>query len=242
MPQFHSTNMANERVSKTLSWLLRHHAAKEGLAIDEGGYVPCAQIIAYLKTRHLRVTIDDLREITAACPKQRFEMKHERGKDYMRATQGHSIKTVDDEALLELIIDPARYPVAVHGTVFKFWPSIAATGLRCGSRNHIHIAIGEPGAGHVISGARATSDVLIYIDIAAAIADGIKFYVSTNNVILTRGVDNSGQLPTRYFSRVLKRNRGAVPPTVLWPVAAADASESASASAGACDAVDESHK
>ena len=45
-------------------------------------------------------------------------------------------------------------PIAVHGTYMKNWGSILATGLNRGRREHIHLAIGEPGDGTVISGAR----------------------------------------------------------------------------------------
>jgi 2'-phosphotransferase len=37
----------------------------------------------------------------------------------------------------------------------------------------------------VISGMRGTCDMYIQIDMPAAIKDGIKFYISSNNVILT---------------------------------------------------------
>lgn len=49
-------------------------------------------------------------------------------------------------------------PMAVHGTYMKNWASILATGLNSGSRQHIHLAIGRPGDGTVISGARRFED------------------------------------------------------------------------------------
>jgi 2'-phosphotransferase len=39
----------------------------------------------------------------------------------------------------------------------------------------------------VVSGMRASCDIIIQIDMALAMEDGIKFYISTNNVILTEG-------------------------------------------------------
>lgn len=44
----------------------------------------------------------------------------------------------------------------------------------------------------------------IEIDMPAAIKDGINFYVSSNNVILTEGVD--GVLSPKYFKKVAKGN------------------------------------
>lgn len=69
------------------------------------------------------------------------------------------------------------------------------------SRNHIHFAPGMPKEDGVISGMRRTCDVYITIDMFAAIKDGIDFYISTNNVILTEGID--GVLPAKYFKSVV---------------------------------------
>ncbi len=53
------------------------------------------------------------------------------------------------------------------------------------ARNHIHFAPGMPTEEGVISGMRGTCDIYIQIDMEAAVKDGIKFYISSNNVILT---------------------------------------------------------
>ena len=59
--------------------------------------------------------------------------------------------------------------------------------------------VSEPGRDGVISGMR-TSEVMIYVDMAKAMADGIKFLLSDNKVILTTGVD--GFLDRKYFKHV----------------------------------------
>lgn len=43
------------------------------------------------------------------------------------------------------------------------------------ARNHIHFAIGMPGNNEVISGMRGSCDVVIEIDAAKAMKDGIVF-------------------------------------------------------------------
>lgn len=53
------------------------------------------------------------------------------------------------------------------------------------SRNHIHFAPGMPKEEGVVSGMRGSCDVIIQIDLKAAMKDGIEFYISSNNVILT---------------------------------------------------------
>lgn len=48
---------------------------------------------------------------------------------------------------------------------------------------------------------RRTCDVYITVDMFTAIKDGIDFYISSNNVILTEGID--GVLPPKYFKSVV---------------------------------------
>lgn len=48
---------------------------------------------------------------------------------------------------------------------------------------------------------RNSSAVFIYIDIAKALEDGIRFYRSHNNVVLTDGID--GMLSPKYYLKVV---------------------------------------
>lgn len=73
----------------------------------------------------------------------------------------------------------------VHGTFSKFWGSIKEGGLKRMTRNHIHFAPGMPKEEGVVSGMRGNCDVIIQIDLKAAMNDGIEFFISSNNVILT---------------------------------------------------------
>jgi 2'-phosphotransferase len=90
-------------------------------------------------------------------------------------------------------------------------------------RNHVHFASGLP-AGFktledategqvdsssepVISGMRKTSEVLIFIDLRKALADGLRFGRSANGVILSEG-NGDGLISAQYFLRVEERRRG----------------------------------
>ncbi|KAJ5131022.1 uncharacterized protein N7515_007061 [Penicillium bovifimosum] len=128
----------------------------------------------------------------------------------IRATQGHSIKTVDAASLLEplSLSDEANIPdTVVHGTFHSTWPLILQSGgLRCMGRNHIHFATGpslesvlalrnqdaqgtsKMDKSKVISGMRHDAQVLIYIDVRKALAAGVPFWRSENGVILSEGV------------------------------------------------------
>lgn len=89
----------------------------------------------------------------------------------------------------------------IHGTYYNNWKNIKKGGLSRMKRNHIHFAIGLPGNSKVISGMRKSAEVFIYINLKLAIADGVQFYRSINNVILSRGNAN-GIIEPKYFLKV----------------------------------------
>ncbi|KAJ5808698.1 tRNA 2'-phosphotransferase [Penicillium riverlandense] len=64
----------------------------------------------------------------------------------IRATQGHSIKSVEAASFLEPLSldDESKLPTTVvHGTFHAAWPLILKSGgLRCMKRNHVHFATG----------------------------------------------------------------------------------------------------
>lgn len=72
------------------------------------------------------------------------------------------------------------------------------------NRNHIHFAPGLPKKEGVISGMRKSCDVYIELDLFKAMKEGIDFYISSNNVILTEGVN--GVLLPKYFKKVISKN------------------------------------
>ncbi|KAJ1962224.1 tRNA 2'-phosphotransferase [Dispira parvispora] len=123
---------------------------------------------------------------------------------FIRANQGHSI-ALDNQALYTRITDPADLPeVVVHGTYEKCWPAIERQGLKKMSRTHIHFAPGFVGQRGVISGMRANCEVFIFIDAKRAMQDGIQFYRSHNQVILSDGID--GVILPKYFKEVKRRS------------------------------------
>jgi len=68
--------------------------------------------------------------------------------------QGHTIKTINEEELLEEIKEPFTIEEVVHGTYLNCIEAIMKTGLNKMARNHIHMAKGLPGENGVISGMR----------------------------------------------------------------------------------------
>ncbi|KAK9236224.1 KptA family-domain-containing protein [Lipomyces kononenkoae] len=198
------------KLSKSLSYILRHGPVKEKLPIQADGYMNVADLLHHPRLKG--ITFTDVRRVVDSNTKNRFKLEH-RGADgqatvnideatgwWIRANQGHSFEVPDLE--LEPIINPESCPVVIHGTYTDVWnKAIKTQGLRKMKRNHIHLAAGLPGESGVISGIRTSSDVYIYVDMKKAIADGIEFYKSENGVILTEGKD--GVLPPQYFWKVV---------------------------------------
>ena len=71
-------------------------------------------------------------------------------------------------------------------------------GLQRMGRLHVHMTTALPRApGGVISGMRSSCQVVITIDVAAAMAAGLAFFESANGVVLCEG-----PIPPRFFAEV----------------------------------------
>ncbi|KAI5780302.1 phosphotransferase 1 [Peziza echinospora] len=139
----------------------------------------------------------------------------------IRAAQGHSIPISSTALQLKAITQETIPPVCIHGTFYPFFEPILATGgLKPMGRNHIHFAAGLPashkdGSPAVISGMRRDAQLLFYIDIASAMAAGIPFWRSENNVILSEGdVSKGGILGMDHVEKVVDCGRSDL--GVIW--------------------------
>ena len=193
---------ADVKLSKTMSWLLRHGAEKSGFKLQSGGYLYVDEVLSLPQLRNF--TLDDVRRVADTNEKKRFTLDEETNPQKPRicANQGHSVEVKDLE--LEEISHPSDISAVVHGTYSKFWPSIKAEGLKRMNRTHVHFAPGEPGESEVISGMRGSCDILIFLDLALALQDGLKFYRSRNNVLLCPG-NEDGIISPKYFDKVIHR-------------------------------------
>lgn len=200
------------KISKLLSWILRHGADECGLSIKPDGYSDLANLLCLPIMSAKNVTAFDIRRIVANDSKNRYKLiMNEQGREEIKANQGHSLKSVDELSLIR-IEDSST--VAVHGTFYKFLDSIKREGLHSMKRNFIHFSATDQINFHKqksrekISGFRENCEILIYVDLELAFRDGIKFYHAENNVILTKGLEDSGCLPTKYFSKIIDRRTG----------------------------------
>jgi 2'-phosphotransferase len=63
------------QISKSLSWLLRHGAAKERIAITADGYAKLSDVLAWHKLKAMHVEIEELVEMVQSNEKQRFGLR-----------------------------------------------------------------------------------------------------------------------------------------------------------------------
>lgn len=75
------------RLSKALSYVLRHGAVAEGLPMGPDGFVPLGALLRL--RRFAAVSERDVRRVVAADPKGRFELSPDPPR--IRANQGHSL-------------------------------------------------------------------------------------------------------------------------------------------------------
>ena len=193
-------------ISKALSKILRHRAARLGVNIRPDGFVLAEELLALDQFESIGFTLSDLNQAVRSNDKKRFELRDEEGQVWIRAVQGHSIDTVRDECLLQplAINDPDLPQVCVHGTYRGCLDSILDQGLISGGRSsrrkHIHFVPFEPGDERIVSGMRRDCQLAVYIDLAAALREGVPFFRSVNNVILSPGV--RGVLPAKFILKV----------------------------------------
>lgn len=123
---------------------------------------------------------------------------------FIRANQGHSLKSLQ-KVELTAVQDASQIPLVIHGTNTTSWRTIKKQGLCRMNRLHIHFASGLLSDPNVKSGMRHSANVFIYIDACKAMDDGIQFFISENNVILSPGVGERGIISPRYFLKVTDR-------------------------------------
>ena len=150
----------------------------------------------------LRATSDELYRVVRNSDRRRFQVKQESEVSMIRAVQGHSMSFVEASRIMERIgVDGNPAPVrCVHGTSAENMESILARGLIAGGlrsrRNQIHLFPCEEQTGRHPR-LRHRYQIAVHVEVRRAAEDGVVFYRSANDLILTSGV--YGMLDARYI-------------------------------------------
>lgn len=165
------------KVSKFLSYALRHKPEAINLTLDDKGWASVADIIEKAKPQ-ITLTPALIRQVVIDNEKKRFSLSYDN--QYIRANQGHSIK-------VDLQLIPEKPPaVLYHGTATRFLDSIKREGLKPGKRHHVHLSSDIETATAV--GKRYGKPSIIEIPASAMHQQGFKFFLSKNKVWLTEYV------------------------------------------------------
>ena len=160
--------MTHER---KLAYLLRHD---NGYQFDSHGWREVRDLV-----ENHGFSLEELKLIVSTNNKQRFEFSEDG--QFIRARQGHS---VDVDVELEET-EPPKY--LYHGTVATKVQSIIEHGLCRMSRQYVHLSADEETALQV-GGRRRGKVVILKVMAQTMREDGYSFWLSRNNVWLTKSV------------------------------------------------------
>jgi putative RNA 2'-phosphotransferase len=156
-----------ERISRFLTFLLRHQPREYPLVFDARGFVDWRDIVEMVQERFYDVTEEQIRAVITDSEKKRFEIQD--GK--VRATYGHSFR-VDLEG--EAAEPPPRL---YYGAARDLAQSMLRSGLKPRDRQYVHLSLSYEEAESV---ARRHDPVptIIVVDAQAAHDEGVRFYKS----------------------------------------------------------------
>ncbi|TFF88996.1 MAG: RNA 2'-phosphotransferase [Promethearchaeota archaeon] len=158
------------KISKFLSYILRHNPYKYDLKLDKRGFTSLSRIIRILNHRFKDFNINKqlLQKIIQKSDKERFQIIGER----IRALYGHSIP---EQIQMEPIKEVPKF--LYHGTTKKAFLQIKEQGLKNKSRQYVHLSNNIDDAIKV--GKRRTNKpIILLIDTQKAKKASVKFYKS----------------------------------------------------------------
>lgn len=169
------------KLSKRLSYLLRHHPEKLDLDLDREGFTT---ITLPELARRMGTTEEVLRRVVATDPKERFTIRDGR----IRANYGHSIPVgrtmYEDRA-------PARGDelpdVLYHGTAPGNVDQIMRQGLRSRGRQLVHLSTSAEWA-RTVGSRHARAPVVIRIDVPEALRRGVRMWPTGPATVLATDV------------------------------------------------------
>lgn len=175
----------NLRISKTMSYLLRHGLKSSSFRVYKGGYVELDELRQQLKIK-LRIDITDqmIREIVDTDHKKRYSIDGTK----IRANYGHSVE-------IDMFYSEKEPPRNLyHGTSHRSLPKIRKHGIRSMSRNYVHLS-GEKETARKV-GHRHGKPVVLIVDAKQMMRDGFSFFLSESNIWLTKSV------PPHYITNI----------------------------------------
>ena len=156
-----------ERISRFLSYLLRHRPKEYPLAFDRQGFVAWSEIVDLVQERFFDATEQEVRAVVTESEKKRFELSE----DKVRATYGHSFP-------VDLGLEPVQPPAELYyGTARDLAQSILRDGLKPRDRQFVHLSASLEEA-EAIAKRRDPAPAIVVVDTHAARQAAVAFYRS----------------------------------------------------------------
>ena len=196
-----------DKISKFLSFVLRHEPEAVGITLDKEGWTDINILMhAAAVTDHIKIVFD--RELLGLVVENNAKKRFEISEDGLRirAVQGHSTEQVQRDMVQHV---PA--PLLYHGTAASSIASIMNEGLKPGERHHVHLSASVETA--ITVGQRHGKPVVLEVNAGQMYHDGFKFYQAENGVWLTDhvpvkylhvAVGRKTEIETNYFNQIYK--------------------------------------
>lgn len=168
------------KLSKEISYILRHHPEEYNLTLDEFGYVEIEKLLNTLNNKKQypkEITLEDIKCIMKNAEKKRWEISE--GK--IRALYGHSFEK-------DIKQEEKKPPNTLyHGTSHKALEKILSEGLLPIERQFVHLSEDVETA-IIVGKRRDLNPIILEIDSQKAYKEGIKFYCANDKVWLAKSI------------------------------------------------------
>lgn len=173
---------AYQKLSKEISYALRHAPWEYELELDDEGWVSVDQLINSLKHSNEweNVTQENIEKMISLSVKKRHELTNKK----IRALYGHSIpmKIRKEEA-----IPPETL---YHGTSPEYLESIMSNGLLPMARQYVHLS--EDIETAIIVGKRKhVHPIILIIDSKRACKNNVRFYLGNEKVWISDNIPSN---------------------------------------------------
>jgi len=189
-----SNQINRNKISKTLSYILRHGALKYNINIDKYGYIKTSDILKLPQFKN--VTLDDIFAIVYDDSRGRYTIKESLDTFYIKANHGHSILRQDSP--IKKILNTNLYKILSYECTYPEWLLIKKNkGIQKKNKN---IELKIPKQNYNKNYIRYNKSVIIYINLEKMLEKGFEFNMYSNRKILTQGLN--GFISIDFFAKV----------------------------------------
>jgi len=174
--------LAPERLSRFLTYVLRHKPRDYPLAIDRQGFAAWQEVVDLVQQRFYDANEQQIRDLINGSEKKRFELRGDR----VRATYGHSFPLELNEPTAE---PPAQLFFSAARDIAQ---GILRNGLKPRDRQYVHLSRTAEEAASIARRLDPNPAVLV-IDAQAACDAGVRLF-EAGPLFLAEGI------PARYLS------------------------------------------